>query len=153
MYLPQATKTSLIGYANLHISKTENYVKKPLFAGITTRTSLHSKLYHNSLLTIKIGLCRIPCVTCSGAGHKDCWNCNGDGVVNNNVTEYRYCDGTAGPQAHSRSATEACSICGGRGRETLVYFQEMLTVLYRHLTPSLLKVSTFSLGIKIHSRT
>lgn len=64
------------------------------------------------------GVCRIPCISCGGAGHKDCWNCNGDGVVKNTATDYRYVDGSAGPQAHSRSVTEACGICGGRGRET-----------------------------------
>ena len=64
------------------------------------------------------GVCRIPCVNCGGAGHKDCWNCNGDGVVKNTRVHYAHQDGTAGPQSMERCVTEACSICGGRGRET-----------------------------------
>ena len=64
------------------------------------------------------GVCRIPCVNCGGAGHKDCWNCNGDGVVKNTRTHYAHQDGTSGPQSMERCVTEACSICGGRGRET-----------------------------------
>lgn len=64
------------------------------------------------------GVCRIPCVNCGGAGHKDCWNCNGDGVVKNTRVHYAHQDGAAGPQSMERCVTEACSICGGRGRET-----------------------------------
>ena len=34
--------------------------------------------------------------------------------------DYVHVDGASGPQSVQRSVVEACSICGGRGRETLV---------------------------------
>ena len=51
--------------------------------------------------------------------------------------DYVHVDGASGPQSVQRSVVEACSICGGRGRETLVLTRETRAELHLGATQGL----------------
>ncbi|CBY35988.1 unnamed protein product [Oikopleura dioica] len=64
------------------------------------------------------GITRLQCIHCSGAGHKDCWNCNAEGIVSGTRQEARHINGNNGMGSVQVQANICCMICGGRGTET-----------------------------------
>ena len=75
-------------------------------------------LFHREIYILK-GITRLQCIHCSGAGHKDCWNCNAEGIVSGTRQEARHINGNNGMGSVQVQANICCMICGGRGTETL----------------------------------